>query len=135
MCCKCVVNYLLFQSLCQEVEKYYNTHYGRIDVCEVWGLRSAVERHTRLRIVEIDKIGTKYSMHKIAHVKHWKMHTHSLEGCIAYWNMNNRQTGCKVRYLCQSRPEWQWPVMLSTELQCVCCTQLKFTLEQLTDKM
>ena len=32
-----VVNYLLFQSLCWDVEKYYNTHHGRIDVCEVWG--------------------------------------------------------------------------------------------------
>ena len=32
-----VVNYLLLQSLCWEVEKYYNTHHGRIDVCEVSG--------------------------------------------------------------------------------------------------
>ena len=86
---------------------------------EVLGLRSAGERHTRLWIVEIDKIGIKYSMHKIVHVKHWEMCTSSLEGCIAHWNMNNRQSGCKVRYLCQSGPEWQWPVMLSTELQCV----------------
>ena len=30
-----VVNYLLFQSLCWDVEKYYNTHHGRIDVYEV----------------------------------------------------------------------------------------------------
>ena len=30
-----VVNYLLFQSLCWEVEKYYNTCHGKIDVCEV----------------------------------------------------------------------------------------------------
>ena len=34
--------------------------------------------------MEIDKIGNKYSMHKIAHAKHWDLHTSSLEGCIAY---------------------------------------------------
>ena len=32
-----VVNYLLSQSLCWDVEKYYNAHHSRIDVCEVWG--------------------------------------------------------------------------------------------------
>ena len=87
--------------------------------------------------MEIDKIGTKYSMHKIAHAKQWELWTSSSEVCIAYWNMNNRQTGYKVRYLCWSRPKWQWPLMLSTELQCVCvcCTQLKFSLEQLTDRI
>ena len=43
------------------------------------------ERQTsRLRIVDIDKFGTKYSTHKIAHAKHWELHTSSLEGCIAY---------------------------------------------------
>ena len=130
-----VVNYLLFQSLCWEVQKYYNTHHGRIDVCKIWGLRSAGGRHTRLCTVEIDKIGTKYSMHKIAHAKYWEMCTSSLEGYIGHWNMNNRQSGCKVRYLCQSRPEWQWPVMFSTELQCVCYAHLKFTLEQMTDRI
>ena len=36
------------------------------------------------RIVDIDKFGTKYSMHKIAHAKHWELCTSSLEGCIAY---------------------------------------------------
>ena len=39
---------------------------------------------------------------------------------IAYWNMNNRQTWWMVRYLCQSSPKWQRPVMLSKELHCVC---------------
>ena len=37
---------------------------------------------------------------------------------IEIW-ITDRQTGWKVRYLCQSRPEWQWPV-LSNELCCVC---------------
>ena len=51
---------------------------------------------------------------------------------IEIWT--DRQTGWKVRYLCQSRPEWQQPV-LSNELHCVCCTQWKFTLNQLTDRI
>ena len=45
---------------------------------------------------------------------------------IEIWT--DRQTGWKVRYLCQSRPEWQQPV-LSNELHCVCCAQWKFTIK------
>ena len=44
--------------------------------------------------MEIDKIGTKYSMHKIAHTKHWELCTSSSEGVTAYscyWNVKNRQ--------------------------------------------
>ena len=37
---------------------------------------------TSLRTVEIDKFGSKYSMHKIAHVKHWDMHMSSWRGAL-----------------------------------------------------
>ena len=56
----------------------------RIDVCEFWGQLVREIDIQVVHIVDIDKFGTKYSMHKIAHAKHWELHTSSLEGCIAY---------------------------------------------------
>ena len=38
---------------------------------------------------------------------------------IEIWT-TDRQTWWMVRYLCQSSPKWQRPVMLSKELHCVC---------------
>ena len=121
-----VANYLLFQYQWSFCLRSITTPWQ--DWC-MWVLRSAGELVREIGLTgcalwKLTKIGTKYSMHKIAHVKQWELWTSSSEVYIAYWTMNNRQTGYKVRYLCWSRPEWQWPVMLSTELQCVCvlCT-------------
>ena len=40
---------------------------------------------TRLHTVEIEKIGCKYSMYKIAHAKHWDMHMSSSERVHCQW--------------------------------------------------
>ena len=116
------------------------THALWQDWC-MWGLRSAGERDRliRLHIVEIDKIGTKYSMHKIAHVKHWELHTSSSEGCIAYWKyeqqtdrQDERSDICVKAGLNDSHTS---DVIKWTAL-CVCyCAQWKFTLNQLTDRI
>ena len=88
----------------------------------LWGLRSAGERHTRLCIVEIDKIGTKYSMHKIAHAKHWELHTSSSEGCTAYWNMN-RQTDRMKGQIFVSKQAWMTATsVIKWTALCVLCT-------------
>ena len=55
-------------------------------------------------------------------------------GALPIEILTDRQTGWKVRYLCQSRSKWQQSV-LSNELYCVCCAQWKFTLNQLTDRI
>ena len=124
-----VVNYLLFQS--PLFKKYYNTGLMFVSSEVSWW--------------EIDI--------QVAHCWHWQIWNQILntQDCpmqstgncalvvwrgalpIEIWT-TDRQTGWKVRYLCQSRPEWQQPV-LSNELHCVCCVQWKFTLNQLTDRI
>ena len=61
-------------------------------------------------------------MHKIAHAKHWELHTSSLEGCTAYWNMN-RQTDRMKGQIFVSKQAW----MIATSVikwtaLCVLCT-------------
>ena len=101
-------------------EMYYNTMQ---DWC-IWGLRSAGETDKqpgcalwKLTKLEPNIQCTRLPMQStgICTLVVWR-------GAlpIAYWNMNNRQTWWMVRYLCQSSPKWQRPVMLSKELHCVC---------------
>ena len=99
-------------------EKYYNTMAGLMYVSsEV----SWWERDYQLHIVEIDKIGTKYSMHKIAHAKHWELPTSSSEGCIAYWNINNRQTDRMKAQIFVSKQAWMIvPSVIKWTALCVC---------------
>ena len=114
-----VVNYLLFQSLCWEVEKYCNTPHGKIDVCGVW-CQLERDRQPGCALWKLTKLEP--------NIQHTRLPMWSTGNCalvvqrgtlpIEIWT-TDRQTGWKVRYLCQSRPDWQQPV-LSNELHCVC---------------
>ena len=103
----------------------------------LWVLRSAGERdrHPGCNIVDIDKFGTKYSMHKIAHAKHWELHTSSSEGCTAYWNMNRQTDRMKGQIFVSKAGLNDSNQCYQNELHCVCCAQWKFTLNQLTDRI
>ena len=104
----------------------------------MWGLRSAGERD-RLPGCTLWKL-TKLE----PNIQCTRLPMQSTGNCalvvqrgalpIEIWT-TDRQTGWKVTYLCQSRPEWQQPV-LSNELHCVCVLRtVEFTLNQLTDRI
>ena len=99
---------------------------------EIWHCqRSAGERHglQGCALWKLTKLETKYSMHKIAHAKHWKIHTSSLEGCIA-----NRD--CQTVSCSQKGGRWICLVLWWTVL-CVIllpCAQWTLIYEQLIDK-
>ena len=88
----------------------------------LWGLRSAGERD-RLPGCAMWKLTKLEPNIQCTRLPMWSTGNCTLvvqRGAlpIEIWT-TDRQTGWKVRYLCQSRPEWQQPV-LSNELHCVC---------------
>ena len=128
-----VANYLLFQyqwSLCL---RSITTPWQ--DWC-MWVLRSAGETDRlpgctlwTLTKLELNIQCTRSPMH-------WELQTSSLEGCIAYWNMNNRQTDRMKGQIFVSKQAWMTVTSsIKWTALCVCCTQSKFTLNQLTDRI
>ena len=117
-----VVNYLLFQA--PLFEKYYNTGLIFVSSEVSWWERHPGCTLSTLTNLEPNTQGTRLPMQSTGNcaLVVWR-------GALPIEIWTDRQTGWKVRYLCQSRPEWQQPV-LSNELHHVCCAQWIFTFYQ-----